>query len=152
MAHGEGRTRTAGESASRHVRAWLLLVGALGCHVVDEALTGFLDFYNPLVLSIRERLPLLFMPTFEFDVWLVGLVIAVVALALLSPAVRRGGRAVVLASCIFSGIMLLNGLGHLAGSAYFGRWLPGATSSPFLLLASVALMRATWHRGSERVQ
>lgn len=149
MARGDGRTLTAGESASRHRRAWLLLVGALGCHIVDEALTGFLDFYNPLVLSIRERMPWFPMPTFEFDVWLVGLVIAVVALALLAPAVRRGGLAIVLASFIFGAIMLLNGVGHLAGSAYFGRWLPGATSSPLLLLASVALLRATWHRGRE---
>ena len=39
----------------RHLRAWRLLVGALAPHVLDEALTGFLDFYNPLVLSIRAR-------------------------------------------------------------------------------------------------
>jgi hypothetical protein len=41
----------------RYMRAWLLLVGALAVHVLDEALTNFLDFYNPLVLSIRSQLP-----------------------------------------------------------------------------------------------
>jgi hypothetical protein len=36
-------TRLAGETAPvRHVRGWLLLVGALAVHVVDEALTDFL--------------------------------------------------------------------------------------------------------------
>lgn len=41
----------------RHMRAWLLLVSALAVHVVDEALTNFLDFYNPLILSIRSQVP-----------------------------------------------------------------------------------------------
>jgi hypothetical protein len=35
--------------------------------------------------------------------------------------------------------MFLNGVGHLAGSIYFDRWLPGATSAPLLLIASVML-------------
>jgi hypothetical protein len=42
--------------------------------------------------------------------------------------------------------MFLNGLGHLGGSLYFQRWLPGATSAPLLLVASVMLARATWMR------
>jgi len=46
--------------------AWLLLVGALAAHVADEATTGFLDFYNPLVTSIRSRAPWFPMPTFDF--------------------------------------------------------------------------------------
>ncbi|MBI3047579.1 MAG: hypothetical protein HYY76_04645 [Acidobacteria bacterium] len=42
--------------------------------------------------------------------------------------------------------MFLNGVGHLAGSAYFGRWLPGTTSAPLVLVASLLLARATWQR------
>lgn len=42
--------------------------------------------------------------------------------------------------------MFLNGFGHLAGSLYFQRWLPGVTSSPLLLAASGLLARATWER------
>lgn len=126
--------------------AWLLLVAALALHVTDEALTGFLDFYNPLVLSIRDRIPWFPMPTFTFGAWLAGLVVAVIVLALLAPAVRRGAAGTRLASWIFSGIMFLNGLGHLAGSLYFDRWLPGATSAPLLLIASALLARRTWAR------
>jgi Protein of unknown function with HXXEE motif len=141
------RTRPAGEAAPvRHMQAWLLLVGALAVHVVDEALTDFLGFYNPLVLTIRSRLRWFPMPTFTFEVWLAGLVILVLLLAFLAPAVRRGDVATGLASWVLSAIMFMNGLGHLAGSVYFQRWLPGATSAPLLLAASVLLAWATWER------
>ena len=133
-------------AARRHVSAWLLLVAALALHVLDEALTGFLEFYNPLVLAIRDRISWFPMPTFTFGIWLAGLVVAVIVLALLAPAVRRGAAGTQLASWIFSGIMFLNGLGHLGGSLFFGRWLPGATSAPLLLIASAMLARRTWAR------
>jgi hypothetical protein len=128
------------------MQAWLLLAGALAAHVVDEALTGFLDFYNPLVLSIRSSVPWFPMPVFTFGVWLAGLVVLVVVLACLAPAVRRGAVGTRLASWVLSAIMFMNGLGHLAGSVYFQRWLPGATSAPLLLVASVVLARATLRR------
>jgi hypothetical protein len=132
--------------AARHARAWLLLVGALGVHVLDEALTGFLDFYNPLVRSIRSRAPWFPAPTFRFSDWLTGLIIAVLLLALLTPLVRRGGGGARAVSWAFSGVMFLNGVGHLAGSAYFRQWLPGTTSAPLLLAASVLLARAARKR------
>jgi hypothetical protein len=111
--------------------------------VIDEGLTGFLDFYNPLVLSIRARAPWFPMPTFTFGPWIAGLGILVTVLALLTPAVRRGAPGTAAASWLLAGIMLLNGVGHLAGSAYFGWWLPGATSAPLLLACSIWLARAT---------
>jgi uncharacterized protein with HXXEE motif len=133
-------------NGSRHARAWLVLVGVLGLHVLDEALTNFLDFYNPLVVRIREQVTWFPMPTFTFGIWLAGLIGACVLLALLTPAMRGGSLPARLASYAFSGIMFLNGLGHLGGSMYFQRWLPGTTTAPFLLLASVMLARATWNR------
>jgi hypothetical protein len=151
VADGDRRKLAAAELSRRHVRAWLLLVVTLAVHVVDEALTGFLDFYNPLVLSVRSRMSWFPMPTFTFGVWLAGLTALVVALSMLAPAVRKGGAGAALASWIFSGIMMLNGIGHLAGSVYFGRWLPGATSSPLLLAASVQLARAVGERRSRAI-
>lgn len=132
------------------MRAWLVLVAALGVHVLDEALTGFLEFYNPLVLSIRSVVRWFPMPTFSFGVWLAGLIGLVIVLAALAPAVRRGAVATGLASWVLSTIMFMNGVGHLAGSAYFDRWLPGATSAPLLLAASVLLGRVTWERQRSR--
>jgi hypothetical protein len=120
-------------------RAWILLVVALALHVVDEALTDFLAFYNPLVLQIRSRVAWFPMPTFAFTPWIAMLAVALVLLAALTPAVRRGMAGARVIAYGFSGIMFLNGVGHLAGSVYFGRWLPGATSAPLLLAASSLL-------------
>jgi len=128
------------------MHAWLFLVAALALHVIDEAITDFLGFYNPFVLTIRSRLPWFPMPTFTFGVWLTGLALLVVWLAAMGSAVRRGARGTQLASWVLATIMLLNGCGHLAGSIYFERWLPGTTSAPMLLLASVLLMRRTTER------
>jgi hypothetical protein len=145
--HGVQPTAAEGvDVAVRHVRAWLLLVAALAVHVIDEALTGFLDFYNPLVLSLRAQMPWFPMPTFTYGVWLTGLVLLIVVLGVLSLVVHRGGAAAWLVSWVLSVIMFMNGLGHLAGSAYFQRWLPGATSAALLLAGSVLLMRATRQR------
>lgn len=124
----------------------MLLVGALSVHVIDEALTNFLDFYNPLVLSVRTQIPWFPMPRFTFGVWLAGLVLLVLVLAFLAPAVRRGAVGTVLGSWVLSAIMFMNGIGHLAGSVYFQRWLPGATSAPLLLASSVLLAVATRER------
>lgn len=128
------------DAVQRHGVAWLLLTAALGVHVADEALTDFLSFYNPMVTSLRERLGWWPMPTFTFDVWLTGLIVAVVLLALLSAFAFRGARAMAWASFPYGGLMLLNGLGHTLGSVYFGRLLPGVYSSPLLLAASVWLL------------
>jgi hypothetical protein len=114
--------------------------------VIDEALTGFLQFYNPLVLSIRSTIGWFPMPTFNFGEWLAGLAVLVIVLACLAPAVRRGVAGTRFASWVLGVVMFMNGIGHLAGSLFFGRWLPGATSAPLLLIASMVLARATWKR------
>ncbi len=120
--------------------AWLLLTATLAGHVLDEALTGFLSVYNPAVRAIRESLPLVPLPTFTFDVWITGLVVAVLALAALAPFARDGRPWMRRLSFVYGGLMALNGLGHLGGSLIFGRWLPGAVSSPFLLAAALFLL------------
>jgi hypothetical protein len=136
------------DADEHHARAWLVLVCVLGLHVLDEAATGFLDFYNPLVLRIRSQVSWFPMPTFTFGNWLTGLIMATPLLALLTPVIRRGSLGARLASYAFSALMFLNGLGHLVGSLYFQQWLPGATSAPLLLIASVMLALATWRRSS----
>ena len=147
MSAGMAATRPARQASmasdARRERAWLLLVEALALHVTDEALTGFLQFYNPLVLSIRARFGWFPMPTFSFNAWLGGLIALIAVLGSLTPIVRRGGVTIRVLSTVFAALMFLNGLGHLGGSVYFGRWLPGSTSAPLLLATAVLLIRAT---------
>jgi hypothetical protein len=140
-------TSSAELTARRHATAWYAVVGTLALHVLDEATTGFLDFYNPLVARAREQWPWFPMPPFSFFPWLAGLVLLVMALGLLGPLVQRGRRGTRALSWAVSLIMMANGAGHLLGSIYFGRWLPGATSAPLLFLAALFLAVSIFRRG-----
>jgi hypothetical protein len=124
----------------RHWWAWIGLCAALALHVVDEALTDFLAFYNPAVLTIRERYPSISLPTFTFETWLALLIFAVIALVAASFFVWRGRWAMRPISHVFAIVMLLNGLLHIAWSVYAWKLMPGVYSSPLLLVASVALI------------
>jgi hypothetical protein len=125
--------------------AWILLCLALAAHVTDEASTGFLKVYNPTVVALRTRLGFWPMPTFEFQEWLTGLIVAVLVLLALSPFVSRGSRWIRPLFYFLAVAMFANGLAHTAGTIFgrtvssvrFARPMPGFYSSPLLLAASV---------------
>ena len=123
-----------------HWLAWMALCGALAIHVADEALTGFLELYNPTVRAIREQYPLLPLPTFTFETWLSLLIFAVAMLIASSFFVWKGRWAMRPISYAFAGFMLLNGFLHIVVSLYMREFVSGVYSSPLLLAASVALI------------
>jgi hypothetical protein len=122
-------------------RAWILLVVMLAVHVWDELISGFLPFYNQVVIALRRSLGFFPMPTFSPEVWIAGLTVLVVTLLLMVQVVERGGRAIRWFAGLLSIVMIGNGLGHLAGSLYLGWWLPGATSSPLLLASAIWMLQ-----------
>jgi hypothetical protein len=131
-------------------QAWVALCLALAVHVTDEALTDFLSVYNPAVESIRRQIPFLPLPTFTFGVWLTGLIIAIVLLLTLSPFAFRKARWMLPMAYGFGVLMIANGVGHIAGSIYMGRLMPGVYSSPILLICSIyLLMRVGDRKGGE---
>jgi hypothetical protein len=139
--------------ATRRFRfAWLTLCAALAIHVIDEAANDFLSYYNPTVRAVRQRVPWLPLPTFAFGDWLAGLITAILLLVLASLLIRRHARGMALAALPFGGLMLANGVLHLAASAWLGRLMPGAWSSPLLILSSLWLLREAhvvwWRRAS----
>ncbi len=126
--------------------AWVAMWLALALHVTDEALTGFLSVYNPTVLALRSRFGFWPMPTFEFRTWLLGLAVAIITLAALSPFAFRNAswiRPILLVVAIIAGV--LNALGHITATIFgqtvsavrFPRPAPGFWSSPILLTASI---------------
>lgn len=120
---------------------WLALVVSVAVHVLDEALTGFLPFYNDIVEQLQERLGFFPFPTFTFRVWLGGLVVAVGLGLLATPLVSKGGAAVRIVTTFVGVVMIANASTHLLGSLYFSRIIPGALSAPLLLVTSVGLLR-----------
>jgi hypothetical protein len=128
------------ETTSLFGYAWLALAAALAIHVVDEALTDFLSVYNPTVGKIHARFPWIPLPTFSFRVWIVGLSAGITLMFSLSPLAFQGARWIVVAAVPLSVMMVGNGLGHIGGSIYMRRLMPGVYSSPVLIAASLFLL------------
>lgn len=122
---------------NKNVTAWVLMITAVLVHVLDETVSGFLPFYNNLVFDLKNDLGFFPMPTFSFGIWLGGLIIVIIVCFSLTPIVRRGGRLIRTLTTLLGILMVLNALGHIIGSIYLGRLLPGFWSSPFLLLTAV---------------
>jgi hypothetical protein len=128
--------------------AWFLLCLAFCVHVADEALSGFLDVYNPTVLAVRARVPWFPMPTFEFRDWLMALIVANIVLLLLTPFAFRNAWWLRPLAYVYAGVHLLNGTGHTLATIFgqtvstihFARPAPGFYSSPLLLASSICLL------------
>jgi hypothetical protein len=127
----------------RHGLAWIFLCLAFALHVLDEAIFNFLSFYNPTVLALREKIPFMTFPTFNYTTWLTGLIVGIIVSLTLSLFAFRNVEWMIPLSYILSVIMLINGIGHIMFSIYAGQVIPGLYSSPFLLLASIILMITT---------
>ncbi|PKK83378.1 MAG: hypothetical protein CVT49_08690 [candidate division Zixibacteria bacterium HGW-Zixibacteria-1] len=122
---------------NKNVLAWTLMVSAVALHVADETIHDFLPFYNNLVLNLKDKLGFFPMPTFSFPAWLGGLITAVIAGYLVIPIVLRGGRVIRKLTIILGIIMTANALGHIVGSFYAERLIPGFWSSWILLPAAI---------------
>jgi multisubunit Na+/H+ antiporter MnhE subunit len=117
-------------------------------HIAKKVLTGFLDIYNPTVITLRQHWAWFPMPAFEYREWLIGLIAACVILTCLAPLAFRGARWLRPLARIFAAIMLLNDLGRTlftilgrtVESVTFPRPAPGFYSSPLLLAASLWMM------------
>jgi hypothetical protein len=125
----------------RNAKWWLALVISVALHVLDETLTGFLPFYNEIVIQLRERLGFFPFPTFTFRAWLGGLCVAIALGLLATPLVSKGGTAVRIVTTFLGVAMIANASTHLLGSLYFSRIIPGAMSSPLLLVTSIGFVR-----------
>lgn len=128
---------------ARWASAWLTLCVAFALHVIDEAANDFLSWYNPNALAMRARLPWLPIPVFTFPVWIAGLTIAVLALAALTPLVRRGKRWLLPVAYAYGALHLANAIGHMTVSLSGGWLAPGVYSSPILLVSSAWLLYET---------
>jgi hypothetical protein len=116
------------------------MVSAIALHVLDESLSGFLTFYNSFVRDLKRGSGFFPAPEFSFNVWISGLIAAIIILYLLTPLVYRGGKVIRIIVIVISIIMVLNALGHSLGSIYFGEILPGFWSSPLLFLTAIMVL------------
>jgi len=122
---------------NKNAAAWVLLISALALHVLDEAVTDFLSFYNSMVLDLKHRFGYFPAPIFSFEIWLGGLIAFIIICFLLTPIIKKENKIVKVLVIAFGTLMIANALGHMLGSVLLGKFLPGVWSSPLLLAASV---------------
>ena len=133
-----------GGAATTFGLAWLSATIALALHVVDEATHDFLSWYNPRALRIRQALGgLPFPPTFTFLPWVLGLSLAVLVLASLTPVAYAGSSWIRPFGYVLAALHIANGLLHLVGSLLAKRPVPGVLSAPVLLMSGAWLAYAS---------
>jgi hypothetical protein len=127
---------------------WLAVSVAFALHVLDEATSGFLGWYNPRALQIRRALGgFPFPPTFTFWPWLLGLVAAVLASFALTPVAFRGAAWLRPVAVVVAVIQAGNGALHLTAAVVTRRPVPGLWSAPLLLGTAVWLLLRVAARG-----
>jgi hypothetical protein len=122
--------------------AWIAMATAFGLHVVDEAATNFLDWYNPIATRIRAQIRIPFPPTFTFWPWFLGLLAVTATLFALIPQAHEPTRAIVWLAIALAVINIGNGLLHIIASIRFQRRVPGVISAPLLLACAAWLLVA----------
>jgi hypothetical protein len=123
--------------------AWLTLAIVFGIHVLDEAATDFLAWYNPTAQRIRSHLwgaP--FPPVFTFWPWLLGLLAITAILLVLAPMAYSHVAWLVPVAIAFSLINIGNALLHISATIFLRRRVPGLISAPFLLASAGWLLYA----------
>src|SRR5882724_2633814 len=113
---------------------------AFGLHVVDEAATDFLVWYNPIARQIRVRLGVPFPPTFTFWPWFLGLLTVTAVLFALVPVAITRDRWIIWLAVVFAIINIGNGLLHIVAATRLGRRVPGVISAPLLLTCATWLL------------
>jgi hypothetical protein len=129
---------------SRLGLAWLLLCLVLAVHVAEEALTGFLSVYNLAAEAIRDLFPFLPVPTLSVTMWLSATIALVAALTALAPLAYRGFALMRTATVGLSLVVLANVSGHIGGSIFAGRPMPGVYSTPILAAAGIYGLVVAW--------
>lgn len=134
---------------NKNVVAWLFMVSAIAIHVIDEAMNGFLPIYNQIITDLKEKVTFLPAPTFSFDIWIGGLIGAIILSYGLTYFIGRGGKIIRIISVVLGFLMVGNAFVHCIASIYFGSIFPGALSSP-LLLATALFVIVQGFRGDWR--
>ncbi len=121
---------------SRLPQAWLALTFALTLHVLEGALRNYLDFYNPLAMSLRDMLLWTWMPTFTFAAWIGGWIVILGVLYGMTWFASYAVRWVVWFAFAYAEVIFLFAAAKLGFAIYLQKAIPGAYTAPLLLIAS----------------
>lgn len=124
---------------SRLSQAWLAVTFALMLHVLEGALRNYLDFYNPLAMSLRDMLLWTWMPTFTLAAWLGGWTAILTVLYGMTWFAAYAARWMVWAAIAYAEVMFLFAAAKIGFAIYLEKAIPGLFTAPLLLIASAWL-------------
>lgn len=126
---------------------WLLAL-MQAAHSIEEMRTHLYDFFwvvTGLFHSVIPSFPQFRMSADTFAVINMSLIALLLATV---PAVAAGKRWALFLAGIAGVVEVLNGIGHMAGALYFGSYVPGVVSAPFLLILGFFLLRELYRTGA----
>jgi hypothetical protein len=126
---------------------WLLAV-MQAAHSIEEMRTRLYDFFwvvTGLVHSVIPSFPQFRMSAETFAV--INMTFIAVLLGAVPAVQARRPWALALAG-VAAVVEILNGLSHTAAAIYFGGYVPGAASAPFLFVLGVFLLRELIRSGA----
>jgi len=120
--------------------AWFVLGAVLALHIVDEATNGSYAVSGETLDLLRQLYPWLPIPQFQFSVWLIDIIGAILLLLSLTWLVQKGHRLMRPASFALATFTTANAMLHILLSLASDRVLAGTLTSPLLLAASLFLL------------
>lgn len=135
-------------NGSKLSRAWIVSCAALAVHVIDNAATDFVGYYNSTVLALYGHFSWFPRLDIEFRTWIIGAVVVLVVLFALTALLKRYVALFKWLAYLFAVYLFLDGCGHVAAallghtvpSVHFSGLPPGFYSSPLLIATSVYLL------------
>jgi hypothetical protein len=129
--------------------AWFVLSATLALHIAEEATSGSYLVYGETLDFLRQIFPQLPIPPFQFTVWLVDIVGAILVLLSLTWLVQKRSPIMRPASFALATFTTANAMLHILFSLASDRILAGTLTSLLLLAASLFLLLSV-PRGDDR--
>ena len=133
--------------SARIGRIYWLLAAVQACHSAEEMASGLYDFFWVVTGRIHQAwagFPQMRMDPKTFAILNMLIIAFLFGTVPFVSAAKRWALAI---AGIAAAIEIANGIGHLAGAVWFGGYVPGAATAPFLIAAGVALLRALGRAG-----
>ncbi len=132
--------------------AWFVLGAVLALHIAEEATSGSYWAYGETMDFLRRLFPSLPIPRFQFEVWLLDIAGAILALLSLTWLVQKRSQIMRPASFALATFTTANAMQHILFSLASDRVLGGTVTSPLLLAASLFLLLSIPRRDEAKIE
>jgi uncharacterized membrane protein len=121
-------------------RYWLLALSQ-AAHSIEEMRTRLYDFFWIATGRLHETFPAIAQLRMSAETFALLNMTFITVLLGAVPAVQARKPAALVFAGVAGVIEVMNGIGHTAGAIWFGRYVPGVATAPFLFVTGVLVLR-----------